>query len=552
MSEHSVERGAHQVVRALARAGVRRLFSLSGHHIMPIYDALIDSGVALVHVRHEAAAVHMADACARVSGEVGVALVTGGPGHANACAALYPALLAESPVVLLSGHAPLGQLGRGAFQEMRQVEMAATVCKAAWLAQSAEGLATDIARAVALARSGRPGPVHVSLPVDLLTAALDPDATLSAIDEFEPPPIPIAAEEAEHIGRALTEARHPLVLIGPGLLTRQGRTRMALLESAMGVPVVGLQSPRGIDDPALGRLRALLPEVDCALLLGKRLDFAVAFGGAPFAADCRWLQIDCDSAERAHARDVLGTRLEVSVDTVDIPTAIDRLLAASVRLAIDPTRHARWLEAVRTALASRAVSTEDRTVGSGRLHPAQFLAPFARLLVTQPDAVFVADGGEFGQWAQATLEAPHRLINGMAGGIGASIPMALGARAALGSDRRSPVIAAVGDGGFGFHASELDTAGRHDLPVIVLIGNDARWNAEHQMQLREYGPDRTLGCELRPTRYDQVAAAFGVEGLHVTDADSLARAVAAAERAIAAGRSLCINAMIESVPAPRV
>lgn len=550
MSEHSVHGGAHEVVRALARAGVRQLFSLSGNHIMPIYDALIGSGIALRHVRHEAAAVHMADAYARVSGEVGVALVTGGAGHANACAALYPALLAESPVVLLSGHAPLSRLGRGAFQEMRQVEMAATVCKAAWLAQSAHGLATDVARAVALARSGRPGPVHVSLPVDLLTAAVEGGA-LPAVTEFEPRPIPLAAEEAERIGRALAEAHHPLVLIGPGLLTRQGRKLAASLESGLGVPVIGMQSPRGIDDPALGRLRALLPEVDCVLLLGKRLDFTVAFGEAPFASDCRWLQIDCDAAERANARDVLGARLDVSADTVDVPTAIGGLLAAGVRLAIDPDRHAAWREAVRTVLAFRPVPPENGAVGNGRLHPAQFLAPFARLLATQRDAVFVGDGGEFGQWAQAMLDAPHRLINGVAGGIGASIPMALAARAALGPSLGCPVIAALGDGSFGFHASELDTAVRHDLPVIVLIGNDARWNAEHQIQLREYGPDRTHGCELLPTRYDQVAAALGVEGIHVTDAQSLTEAVAAAERAIATGRSLCISAMIDGVAAPR-
>jgi len=139
-------RGADALVRRLAGSGVRRIFTLSGNHIMPIFDAALDARIDLVHVRHEGAAVHMADAWARLTGEVGIAMVTGGPGHANALGALYTAAMAESPVLLLSGHAPLAQLGRGAFQEMRQAEAAVPLTKAAWTAQRAETLSADIAR----------------------------------------------------------------------------------------------------------------------------------------------------------------------------------------------------------------------------------------------------------------------------------------------------------------------------------------------------------------------------------------------------------------------
>src|SRR6478609_7327883 len=122
-------RGADAFVASLAAAGIRRIFTLSGNHVMPVFDACLDAKIELLHVRHEAAAVHMADAWARLTGEVGVALVTGGPGHANAVGALYTAAMAESPVVLLSGHAPRTQLGMGAFQEMRQSDIAAPLCK---------------------------------------------------------------------------------------------------------------------------------------------------------------------------------------------------------------------------------------------------------------------------------------------------------------------------------------------------------------------------------------------------------------------------------------
>src|ERR1700739_3507393 len=166
-------RGAAIVARSLRRLGGRRVFTLSANHIMSIFAAALDADLDLVHVRHEAAAVHMADAHGRLTGEAGIALVTGGPGHANAVGALYTAPAAESPMVLLSGHAATWELGRGGFQELRQADMAAPVTKASWTARSAARLAGDIARAMHLAVSGRPGPVHVSLPSDLLDAQVE-------------------------------------------------------------------------------------------------------------------------------------------------------------------------------------------------------------------------------------------------------------------------------------------------------------------------------------------------------------------------------------------
>src|SRR5215471_12983618 len=168
MTEQNALRGADIVAQSLARLGVDRVFTLSGNHIMSIFDAAIEAKLDLVHVRHEAAAVHMADAWGRLTGKPGIAMVTGGPGHANAVGALVTALGMESPMVLLSGHAATWELGRGGFQEIRQADMAAPVAKASWTATSAAGLGSDVAKAMCLATSGRPGPVHVSLPSDLL------------------------------------------------------------------------------------------------------------------------------------------------------------------------------------------------------------------------------------------------------------------------------------------------------------------------------------------------------------------------------------------------
>src|SRR4051794_30327405 len=168
---------AHELVRAIAAAGGKRVFTLSGNHVMPVFDAARQARLELIHVRHEAAAVHMADAWARLTGEVGVALVTGGPGHANAVGALYTAAMAESPGVLLSGHAPNAQLGKGAFQERRGAEVAAPLCKSSLASASADRVALDLCASIRTARSGRPGPVHLSLPQD----ALDNPADLSLV-----------------------------------------------------------------------------------------------------------------------------------------------------------------------------------------------------------------------------------------------------------------------------------------------------------------------------------------------------------------------------------
>lgn len=530
-------RGADALVAALRRAGTTPVFTLSGNHIMSVFDAAIGSGLQLIHTRHEAAAVHMADAHARITGQVGVALVTGGPGHANAVSALYTAAMAEAPVLLLSGHAPHDQLGRGAFQEMRQAELAAPVCKAAWVCSSADTVATDIARAMQIARSGRPGPVHLSLPTDVLEGSCAgplPDAQ-AHLSEAQT----LSAEVAATVMQDLLAAQRPLILVGPASMTRSGRAGLAALEAASGVPVVGMESPRGVADASLGAFAQVLAQADVVLLLGKRLDFTLKFGQAPFPAQAAVLQIDADAAEFDRARQALDGRLKLCA-TADAAHAV-RSLTAEARL----HTAAAWLAEVRGAVAWRPPAWDHaRSSLPDRLHPVQMLRPLQALLDSHPDAVLVCDGGEIGQWAMACLSAPHRLNNGVAGAIGAGLPYALAARVALPT---APVVAVMGDGSVGFHIAEFDTAVRHGLGLVAVVGNDARWNAEFQIQLRDYGPQRLIACELNATRYDSVAAAFGAWGAHVSNAADMA---STAQAALASGRPACVNVMIEGLAAP--
>jgi len=536
------KRGADAIVETLKLAGVKTIFTLSGNHIMPIFDALIDSGIRLIHTRHEAAAVHMADAYARLTGEVGIALVTGGPGHANAISALYTAQMAESPVILISGHAPLSQLGKGAFQEMEQAELAKPIAKASWLSNSIESLPFDFAKAVSIAKSGRPGAVHLSIPIDLLEAQYPPTLKLPTEKDFLSTIETLPKDSIEKILQVLTSAKKPLILTGPQMQSKAGRLQLTRLEEALGIPVIGMESPRGILDPSLGSFAQVVAQSDCVLFLGKKIDFTVKFAQSPAFSDaCQFLQIDPDLAEIEKAKIMLNQKLVLTCNA-EVKTVIQAL----IEMAQINNTHEDWCAIVHKAIKYRPESWLTASVSQGFVHPAKAFAQIQTILDSHPDSVLVCDGGEIGQWAQACLDAPHRVINGVAGAIGAGIPFAAVASLVKAG---APIVAVMGDGSFGFHCAEIDTAVRYRLPYLLIIGNDACWNAEHQIQLRDYGNDRTIGCELLPTRYEEVVKGFGGHGESTND---LADLLPACKRALASQLPACLNMMIPSLAAPNL
>src|SRR5262245_10269556 len=368
-------RGADSVVRALELAGCSQIFTLSGNHIMPIFDAVLGSRMRLLHVRHEAAAVHMADAWARLTGQCGIALVSGGAGHANALAALATAQAAHAPLVLLSGHAGLNELGRGAFQELRQADRAAPVTKAAWTAQTAEGLGHDIARAIGTALSGRPGPVHVSLPFDVLEARVEMRGDLlPPAEAFRARAQPLEVATADRVLARLREARQPLILGGPMLCHRDGPTLLRKLEAATGVPAIGMESPRGLNDPRLGSFAEVVRAADLVVLLGKPLDFTLRFGDAPYLApQCRFIAIDPDARLLARLADDQGERMLLRA-IADAAAAAEALIARAPA----PTGDGAWRQEVAAALAYRPSAWSSlRARETGKLHPVELCRALA-------------------------------------------------------------------------------------------------------------------------------------------------------------------------------
>ncbi|SAI70895.1 acetolactate synthase large subunit [Bordetella ansorpii] len=533
--------GAHLVTRALSRAGVKTVFSLSGNQIMPIYDACIDAGIRIVHVRHEAAAVHMADAWAQLTGQVGVALLTAAPGITNGLSPLYSARMAESPVLVLSGDSPLSADGTGPFQELAQIEITRPLVKRSLRPTRAAALDRDVTEAMQTALSGRPGPVHVALPFDLLQQAVEEDGS----------PCPEAParqrtglpeQQARAIAQRLAQAQRPLVLVGPMLNASRAAALLEAARETLRAPIIPMESPRGLRDPSLGTFAGCLAEADLVLLLGKPLDFTVAHGKTPsFHAEAGVIVVDPDAALLERAIEGLGPRLREHAQA-DADAALQALCQAGAA----PSPRGDWLARVEAAIASRQLAAgAGGSSDAAKLLPQAICGEVQRALDQADDPILICDGGEFGQWAQAFCHAPTRVINGVSGAIGGGLCYAIAASLARPG---ATIFTLMGDGTVGFHLSEFETAAREGARFVAVVGNDARWNAEHVIQMREYGADRLYGCQLSAAaRYDQAAQALGAHGGYADTLDDLRQALAAA---VNSGKPACLDIRMDGQAAP--
>jgi acetolactate synthase-1/2/3 large subunit len=318
------------------------------------------------------------------------------------------------------------------------------------------------------------------------------------------------------------------------------------LSKATGVAVVCMESPRGIADPCLGAFGDVLGEADLIVLIGKQPDYTLRFAQPPAVnAQCKFIVIDADIAVLRQSMATLKAERVLVNAVADAPAAIQSLIALCNK---KPIKANSYSDSVIEAIAYRPVAWITQTAASsGTVHALEIGRAVQKVLDDADDPILVVDGGEFGQWAQACMSASTRIINGPAGSIGSAIPCAMAARVAR---PNATVVAVLGDGTFGFHMAEFDTAVRNELPFIAVVGNDSCWNAEYQIQLRTYGKDRTMGCELQPgAAYEKAVVALGGHGERVTCAADLNGAL---ERAVKSKLPACVNVMIERMSAPTV
>ena len=526
-------RGADQLIAAIDDAGIDTIFSLSGNQIMPLYDAAIDRDVSIIHTRHEAGAVYMADGFARASGKVGVALVTAGPGLTNALGPVFALSKTESPVVLLSGDSPMALDLMMPFQRMPQTDIAQALVKESWRASHAGRIGHDIVGAVRLAQSGRPGVIHIALPQDVLTG---PSESLTLQDDqFKPEPMELANADLPSIMTMLEGAEAPLIITGPRLHETRAPGVARALQEKLSVPVITMQSPRGLNDPSAGQIKKVLKAADVILLIDKDVDFTLASGNAELINADKFGLIAANADSIAHASSVLAGRLQWGC-IGDPITAVEGLLQSD-----SYKGPKKWLTTVMKAIAERpkAPAHKPETL------TAHHISSVIKDVMADHNPLYIIDGGEMGQWAQSVLPHEISLTNGLSGAIGGAIPQAIGAALAQ-PDRH--VVAVMGDGSSGFLLSEIETARRLGLNITIVIGNDRRWGAEVELQKRNYGDDRLYACMLDDdTRYDKVAEAFGARGRLVSSEDELRNALA---ESLTGNDPMVINALMDGMPAP--
>jgi acetolactate synthase-1/2/3 large subunit len=536
--------GAALFVGTTIQLGIDTIFTLVGDHLNEVLAEAARQGLRIVDVRHESAAAHAADAWARIHRRPAMSLVTGGPGHTNSLTGIATAQLAGSPLIAVSGSRPAGLAGRGAFQDIDQVAMAQPVVKWAGEPASAAEIPSALVRAYEIANSGRRGAVHLTIPVDLFT------------QEADTPPAAVRAEELTtagdlpHASALLRAAERPVAIAGSGVWWSGAEDALRRFVEHTSIPLYTITIARGAvsddhplvmgyADPALNHaVQTVFREADLVLVVGKRIDYRLAFGGARlFAPEAKFIQIDVHRDELG-----LNRKLDLAI-CADARAALESLRDAA---GPEPWPATAWLDRVRALRCEwqRALA-RDAGDRSSPMHPAAFFDALREAL--PPDVLYSWDGGDFAHWGRAILPARQAggwLRLGPLGTIGSALPNALALQMA---NPGRPVALITGDGALGFYIADMETAVRNGLPVVMIVGNDAGWGLERELQSFGTGGAPTVACELRPSRYDLVMQAFGGAGETIERIDQVRPAI---ERAFASGVPYCINARIRGVRSP--
>jgi thiamine pyrophosphate-dependent acetolactate synthase large subunit-like protein len=570
MTEATFQHGGDRVAQALQAHGVRTLFTLCGGHISPILSAARTRGIRIVDVRDEATAVFAADATARLTGIPGVAAVTAGPGITNTITALKNAQLAQSPLLLIGGAAPTALQGRGALQDIDQRPLVAPHVKRFFKIRRVRELGPAIEEAFELAQSGVPGPVFVECPVDLLYDEASirqwyaeasgkgtsiPDRLLrfylgrhvrnmfdgaATTQSVTARPIvhPRAGDAAMHGAvAALAKSERPLLVIGSQAVVIAGEAqRLAEAAGRLGIPVYLSGMARGLlgrDHPLQMRhqRRQALREADCVLLAGVPCDFRLDYGR----------HVRRSATLIAMNRSAHDARMNRRPDVAAIGDA-GLFLQDLARPVTGGARWTAWVNQLRGRDLHREAEIDQQALATGEhVNPLALLREVER--EAAPDALFVADGGDFVGTASYVLHPRGPLAwldPGAFGTLGVGAGFALGAAIAR-PGREVWII--FGDGACGYGLAEFDTFVRHGVPVIALVGNDAGWTQIAREQVKMLHDD--VATVLARTDYHAVATGFGAEGILVRRADEVQSALARARELAAQGKAVLVNVWLD-------
>ncbi|MDQ3824066.1 MAG: thiamine pyrophosphate-binding protein, partial [Actinomycetota bacterium] len=492
--------GGRLAARAIAAEGVDTVFTLSGGHVMPIYEGCRHEGVRVLDVRHEQAAGHAAEAWGRITRTCGVAVVTAGPGVTGIVTAIANSAVAQTPLVVVGGARPLVQAEQRALQELDQVALMRPLVKWAAVCTQPERIPEYVATAFRHARAHPRGPVYLELPMDVLFAEADA-ATSVGPSRSDARPF----GDPRQIMRAadlLTSAERPAVIAGTGVWWDGAWKQLASFAENGRLPVFLNGAGRGAlapdHDLCFQHARgAALAESDVVCVVGTPLDFRLRFGR--FGRDTKLVHVHSDPAE-------LGRNRAPDAAIVADTAAALGILADAVRRPSDD--RGAWLERLRDA--ERAWWREHRAEiesDSAPLHHYRLGAELDR--VVDPDTVVIGDGGDVVAAVSRVLRVHrpgHWLDPGPFGCLGVGPPYALGVKAARPGKR---VVVVAGDGAFGLNGFEFETLTRFGLDAVFVIGNDAAWGEIRVPQVGLYGADAEVATRLAPTPYHRLCEVFG-------------------------------------------
>lgn len=542
--------GSELFVRSLKSQGIDRIFTLVGDHLNDVLQVAVREGMSIFDTRHESAAVHMADGWTRLTRRPAVSLVTGAPGHTNSITGIATADATAVPMLAVSGMSDSNARDRFAFQDMDQLQLVRGITKYAAVPARSGQIPFHVKRAFLEMLRDRPGVAHLSIPVDLFTENCKSHAPVPD-ERIEPVRSAPASADIDRIVDLLSTARRPAVIAGSGAYWSGADAELAAFVETARVPLFTANLARGMvsDDHELcfgyadatinrGAENAL-GQADLIVVAGKRLDYGVRMGGPQlFAPDAKTVQIDICGMELG-----LNRQLEVGVpaDVRNALAALNEALAG--RPAPDRTD---WLDEVQRGCD--AYAAEVAAIAARPRDPMHSLHAYQVLRdKLPPDATICWDGGDFVHWGRYLLKARHAgrwMRLGSLAGLGVALPVGLSAQI-LRPDSRTVVV--TGDGSLGFYIGELDTAVRYGLPLVVIVGNDAGWGIERELQQAFYPDADTVACELRSTRYDLVMKGFGGDGAHVTSPDQLEDAF---DRAFRSDKPFLVNIEIAGAGSP--
>ena len=540
--------GGRLAAEALIERDVDYIFSLSGGHITPIYQFLENSKITIFDTRHEQAAVFMAEAWARMTRKPAVAMVTAGPGFTNALSGIASARLSNTPVILIAGCVGLESVEKLDLQDMTQLPVIAPMVKKAFVCQVAERIPEYIDMAFRAAMSGRPGPVYLELPCDLLNATIDPAKVKKMHTRLESKPVD--RKNTPKIVDLLKAAKNPVVIAGSGAWYADAGEELIAFVEKTGIPTFTAGAGRGVipDTHPLcfesslairpGAAMMALLSTDLVLFLGDSLSLFYIFGEI-FPASAKFVQVDILPDEIGRNRTVdLGIVSDIKSFLAELNGILEeKAIGATLREQFQP-----WVETLRSAeKESKDQAKSMWECSTLPIHPMR-LAKEVNDFMNCEDDIVVADGGDTSTWMGMTRtvrKGGTYLDYGLYGCLAVGLPYAIAAKL-KNPDQR--VLAIMGDGSTGFNFMEYHTAIRKKIPIVVVISNDQAWGMiMHSQQLR-LGHHIPEGTELGWVDYHKMVETLGGFGICVEKPEDIRPAL---EAAFASGRTACVNVKVD-------